>query len=210
MKFFLKLFLAAGLLFSVVTYAETPSDTLTQLLGQITMLQADFSQTIVDKSGKVLQHATGKMSLVRPGKFRWDVKHPTAQLVVTNGRKLWVYDPDLEQVTVRVMTKEAGESPALLLSESNEGLSQKFNVHTLPSQGNLQWFLLQPRSEESVFDAIKLGFANNQIQQMELRDDMGHITRIQFSNVTTNAMLSDTLFNFKPPAHVDVIDETRR
>lgn len=208
-KRIISLFIFTTFVFYSAAYATTTADTLTQLLNNITTMQANFTQTITDKSGRSLQQSSGRMSLSRPGKFRWDVKQPNAQLVLTNGSKLWVYDPDLEQVTVRVLTKEAGEAPALLLSDTNESLAKKFNVQMLPGRSGLQWFLLTPRSQESMFQAIKLGFANNQIQQMDLQDDLGHTTHIQFTQVVMNKTLSAALFTFKPPANVDVINETK-
>ena len=114
------------------TYAvdETPILMLNQLLGQTLTMRADFTQVITDKNNKPLQSAVGKMALERPGKLRWEVLKPIAQLVVANGERLWIYDPDLEQVTIRYISKEMGETPALLLSNTEDTLAKKFYCST--------------------------------------------------------------------------------
>jgi len=172
-------------------------------------MQADFSQVVTDTKGKTLNRAQGRMSLERPGKFRWDVMRPNPQLIVTNGKKIWIYDADLEQVTIRYLSKEGGEAPALLLSNTNETLARDFRVQTA-NHSSMQWFVLTPKDKSSMFETIQLGFINQQIRQMRLQDHLGHVTTIQFNRVVTNSHLSSSLFNFRAPTHVDVIDETRR
>ena len=190
--------------FSLPLYA-TPSDDLIQLLNNIHTMQATFNQTVLDTKGKILNRSEGKMSLQRPGQFRWDVIQPNRQLIVTNGQKIWIYDVDLEQVTVRYLTHEAGEAPALLLSNSNTTLTHDFQVQVVNDA-----YVLMPRDKSSMFEAIQLRFANQHIREMRLQDHLGHVTVIQFNAVVMNSKLSAALFNFKTPAHVDVIDETHR
>jgi outer membrane lipoprotein carrier protein len=204
------LFLFLNSLMSFV-FAETPSDTLTQLLRNMHSMQANFLQTVVDKNGKALQKSTGVMSLQRPSQFRWDVKKPTPQLIVTNGVRLWIYDPDLEQVTIRRLASAAGETPALLLSDEKLSLAKEFNVKAMSnSTPEMQWFLLNPKDDGNMISVIKLAFANNQVREMQIQDHLGHTTLIQFSNVKMNIPLSSSLFLFKAPANIDVIDETKR
>src|SRR5438477_275321 len=107
-----------------VGYAAGAGDTLTQLLNHIHTLQADFNEVVKDTKGKTLNRSQGKISLERPGKFRWDVTQPNPQLIVTNNKKIWIYEIDLEQVTIRHLGNEAGETPALLLSNTNETLEK--------------------------------------------------------------------------------------
>ena len=194
--------------FSLV-YANPSSDTLTGLLSNTRTMQANFSEVVKDTKGKTLNQSQGKMSLARPGRFRWDVTQPNPQLIVTNGKKIWIYDADLEQVTIRYMQKEAGEVPALLLSNTNETLEKDFRVD-MTNEAGTQWFLLKPKDKGSLFELIKLGFENKQITQMQLQDHLGHVTLIQFNHIVVNNNLSPALFNFKAPAHVDVIDEVRK
>lgn len=201
-------FLISGL-FSIA-YAD-PASSLTQLLTGMRSMQASFSQSIVDKKGKVVQQSTGRMALQRPGQFRWDTQRPVKQLIVTNGKRLWIYDPDLDQVTIRNLSKAAGATPAMLLSSENIALDKEFVVQAMNNGSSiLQWYVLTPRNKNSSVAVLKLGFANQTIREMKLQDHLGHATAIQFSNAKLNAPLSASLFTFKPPARVDVIDETKR
>lgn len=198
------------LLFQAVTYANTEATELTALLTKINAMQADFTQIITDKNAKQIQQSSGRMSMQRPGKFRWEVKRPNSQLVVTNGSKVWIYDPDLEQVTIRMLTKEVGESPAMLLTNPNLTLEKDYRVENTTSGKDLRWFALTPKSQNSMFAKIKLGFNGNQIREMELQDHIGHTTSIAYYNIRVNPSLAANLFSFKPPKNIDVIDETRR
>ncbi len=191
-------------------FADTASAELLGLLNNVRNMQGEFIQTISNNKGKTVNQTRGLMALQRPGKFRWDTRQPNKQLIVTNGRKVWIYDPDLDQVTVRYLTKEAGETPALLLSNTNSTLEKDFRVEVVNTNSSLRWFLLTPKDRGSMFEAIRLGFENQQIKQMQLQDHLGHITHIQFNRVVMNTGLSPALFTFKPPANVDVIDETKR
>lgn len=191
------------------SFAGTPSDELTQLLSTIQSLQADFTQTISDNKGKQTEQSVGKMALQRPGKFRWSVTRPVAQLIVANNTRLWIYDPELEQVTVRYLNKEIENTPVLLLSNPSAALEKNFNVQTINKAASMQWFALLPKSRDSMLAFIKMGFANGKISEMDLQDHLGHNTVIEFYNVSMNQPVSASLFNFKPPAHTDVIDETR-
>jgi outer membrane lipoprotein carrier protein len=187
----------------------TDADSLSQLLKNIQTMQASFNQSIVDKKAKQIQHSSGLMSLQRPGKFRWEVKKPVAQIIVTNGAKVWIYDPDLEQVTIRALTKEVGQSPAMLLTDANLALEKNYDVTKDANASSLSWFSLTPKNKNSVFATIRLGFNNDQIREMILQDQLGHTTSIEFYNIKLNPMLSAKLFAFQIPRHVDVIDETR-
>lgn len=191
-------------------YADSAADTLNQLLNQTNTLRADFTQTITDKTDQPVQRATGRMALERPGKFRWEVVKPVAQTVVANGKKLWIYDPDLEQVTIRLISKEMGETPALLLSNTEETLAHNFTVQeAMDPKTHMDWFLLTPKNENSMLALIRLGFINQKIRMMNLEDHLGHTTIIEFKNVQMNPDLSTSTFQFKLPQNVDVIDETK-
>lgn len=206
--FFLLIFLFINSVFSV-SYADSSSETLSTLLRNMHSMQADFVQTMLDKKGKSIQKATGHMSLQRPSQFRWETIKPNHQLMVTNGKRLWIYDPDLEQVTIRTLVRAAGSTPAMLLSDEDLSLGKEFTVQSVKSSSPLQWFLLIPKDKGSSIASMKMGFMNQQIQQMELQDHLGHITHIEFNHINTNLKLAASLFHFKPPAHIDVIDETK-
>jgi outer membrane lipoprotein carrier protein len=209
MKKLLTLFLITFNLFTISAHAE-PKDNLSGLLKNMHSFKANFTQTILNKHGKAIQKSTGQMELQRPNQFRWDVRSPSKQLIVTNGKKLWIYDPDLDQVTIRSLVKTAGETPAMLLSDENLALGDEFTVKSLSVPGSsLEWFLLIPHDQGTVISSLKLGFANKQIQKMQIQDHLGHTTAIEFINGKMNGPLSSASFVFKPPANVDVIDETK-
>lgn len=214
MQLFKKIFCllpALFLIFASQVYADSATETLSQLLKNMHSMQADFSQTVVDKRGKALQKATGHMSLQRPSQFRWEVMQPNHQLIVTNGKRLWIYDPDLEQVTIRTLVKAAGETPAMLLSDKDLSLTKEFAVQPMDKpSSSLKWFVLTPKDKGSMISSLQLAFENQEIRQMQLQDHLGHSTLIEFSNIKFNSPLAASLFNFKPPANIDVIDETKR
>lgn len=203
-KLFFFLMLMPGYIF-----ASTVTD-LSTLLNGVHSMQANFVQTVYDNHQQAIQKSLGKIFLQRPGKFRWQVTKPIPQLIIANGSKLWIYDADLEQVTIRSLKQSAGETPALFLSHENLDLAQNYAVSELPHQGTLRWFRLVPKKADSMFASVEMGFLNQQIQQMNLQDHLGHVTKVAFKNIKTNIVLSSSLFNFKAPRQVDVIDETRQ
>jgi outer membrane lipoprotein carrier protein len=207
MKIFLKSMLIIATLFqlSAVNAAD-----LATLLNSVRTMRADFSQTIVDNHGKAIQQSFGTMALQRPGKFRWEVKKPIPQVIIANQTRIWIYDPDLEQVTIRSLNKTAGESPALLLSNDNAQINNDFSVKSMPATAGWNWFSLTPKMADSMFANIQMGFFNNQIREMHLQDHLGHTTQVKFTSAKTNMVLSANLFQFSPPKNVDVIDETKK
>lgn len=210
MKKILKLFSIASLGFIFTTaHADDSAQTLSRLLDTTESMQASFKESVMNKKGRAISQAEGKMSLKRPGKFRWEVTAPNAQLIVTNGKKLWVYDRDLEQVTVHSLANDSSEAPAFLLSHSGTSVTDKFQVKIKQDAG-LQWFLLTPKDSNSMFTLIELGFANQEIKKMQLRDHLGNVTEIDFSRINLNENLADNLFLFTAPKGVDVLDETKR
>lgn len=191
------------------SYALTPAAELIQLLSTTQTFQADFTQTIYNKKSKQTDQSTGHMVLQRPGKFLWRVKKPIAQLIIANNTRLWVYDPDLEQVTIRFLDKEIENTPVLLLSNPSLAIEKNFNVQTIQSAASLQWFALFPKNRDSMLAFIKMGFSKGQIQEIDLEDHLGHHTHIEFYNILMNKQVAASLFTFTPPANTDVIDETR-
>lgn len=184
---------------------------LSDLLQSLKTLRADFTQTVYDNHHKVVQKSFGHMALARPGEFRWEVTQPIPQLIIARQTRLWIYDKDLEQLTIRSLDESNGSTPALLLSHDTALLTKDFNVQSVsgePSQW--QWFLLTPKQNDGMFVAIKMGFDGKSIRVMQLKDHMGHDTLIQFEAAKVNTTLSPSLFHFKAPPHVDVIDESAR
>lgn len=193
---------------SSVAMANSSTD-VAGLLANVKSMRATFIQTVYDNKGKALQQSMGRMSMQRPGKFRWDVTKPIPQLIVANQSKLWIYDPDLEQVTIRSLTQATGETPALLLSDVDHVLDKDFTVQPIRKEAG-SWFKLIPKKADSMFAWIELGFIDGKINEMRLQDHLGHVTSVQFKNIETNLALSQNLFVFKVPKNVDVIDETKK
>jgi outer membrane lipoprotein carrier protein len=146
------------------------------------------------------------MQFSRPGKFRWQYDKPYEQLIVSDGAQVWLYDKDLNQVTVRRIDRALGSSPAALLAGSNE-IEKSYTLTAIGIQDGLDWLEAVPRTRDTVFEKIRLGFGKAGLEAMELRDQFGQITVIKFSTIERNANLPPESFRFTPPSGVDVIRE---
>ncbi|VVC76150.1 Outer-membrane lipoprotein carrier protein [Aquicella siphonis] len=197
---------------AVSAHADSFSADLSDLLNSVQSMRASFTQTTYDNQGKVTQKSYGQMAMQRPGKFRWEVTKPIPQLIIANQSKLWIYDPDLEQVTIRSLSKTTGETPALLLSHDNLGLEKDFTVKSIQrGSPEWRWFSLIPKKKsDNMFESIQMGFVKKQIREMRLQDNLGHTTVVQFQKIQMNVSLASSLFTFKPSSKVDVIDETHK
>ena len=174
-------------------------------LASVKTLSADFIQVVRNRDGQVVDRASGTLSLSRPNRFRWDYRQPYLQTIVADGERLWLYDSDLEQVTVRALEAGLGSTPAMLLSGSGR-VTDAFASVALERQGEWTWARLRPRQEGSDFDAVALAFdARGELAAMELRDKLGQATVIEFGNVRRNPSLDQALFRFEPPPGADVI-----
>lgn len=199
------------LLFFPLLSLATPASDLSSLLNNLKSMKANFVQTIYDNRGVAVQKSYGTMAMQRPGQFRWEVVKPIPQLIIASHDKLWIYDPDLEQVTIRSLKQGVGETPALFLSHENTTVENDFTVQQEKSKGDAwQWYRLTPRKADNMFESIRMGFKQNQIQEMKLADNLGHTTRIQYEKIIANQPVKASLFEFHAPANVDVIDETRK
>ncbi|MEK7231302.1 MAG: outer membrane lipoprotein chaperone LolA [Pseudomonadota bacterium] len=202
----MRLILALCFLFHSALAGAAGLDMLRIFLQQTTTGKARFAQIVVDKNMKQLQQATGTMHFARPGKFRWEYEKPYEQLIVGDGSRLWVYDKDLNQVSVRKLDQALGDSPAALLAGSNE-IEKIYNLTSLGNQEGLDWVEAVPKSKENAFERIRLGFSSSGLEAMELRDQFGQATVIKFAGVERNPKLSPELFRFVPPQGADVIRE---
>jgi len=186
--------------------AGTGSDRLETFFSDVTSVRAEFTQQVLGAEKTVLQETSGQMLLLRPGRFRWNYKKPYEQQIVSNGKKVWLYDIDLEQVTVKTVDGALGSTPALLLS-SDTPLAENFTVRELGEEQNLQWVELMPLQKESGFEKLVLGFDETNLVNMELHDAFGQLTRLRFSKVERNPVIDPVQFEFIPPKDVDVIGE---
>ena len=181
-------------------------DTLKSLLNQTTSVKARFAQMVLDKNMKMLQQSTGTMEFSRPGRFRWEYIKPYEQTIVGDGSRLWIYDKDLNQVTVRKLDKAIGASPAALLAGSNE-IEKSYTLKSVGAEAGLDWLEAIPKTQDTAFERIRLGFSKAGLEAMELKDQFGQKTVIKFADLERNVKISPEAFKFTPPKGADVISE---
>ncbi len=177
-------------------------------LKQIDAASADFSQHLIDVHGVRGREFRGHMQVARPGFFRWDTQEPYAQTIVADGKKVWVYDPDLNQVLIQDLDKQVGNTPALLLSSDSNTLAKAFDIVEEPAAAGQSAFLLHPRSGQALFEAMRIKFAHGFIEEMQLKDAMGQKTRIQFSQVKYHQAVDKKVFHFSIPPGADVVQQS--
>ena len=201
-------FLTVALLAAPVAQAGA-IDKLHRFLETTKTLRADFAQIVVAKNGKKPQQSAGVMMISRPGKFRWQITKPYAQLLVGDGEKVWIYDEDLRQVSVKKFDAALGSTPAALLVGGNSGnsLDKNFTLREAGEHDGLEWLEAIPKGTDSGFEKLQLGFAGNDLKAMELSDNFGQTTSLLFARIERNVQLAPSLFHFTPPAGVDVIGE---
>ena len=205
--FFVNMFLMLAVV-SVNAFAEDKKTStgevyLEKFLSKTQTLEANFQQTLRTREGEVLQQTEGKFYLNRPGKFRWDYKTPYEQVIVSDGERIWIYDVDLEQVTVQKQSAGLPSSPMALLQDSTK-LHQSFSVSPLDEHDGVYRLKLESKSLDSDFTEIIVGVDVKGLRFMQLHDQFEQVTDIVFSEITTNANLAKEIFEFKAPEGVDV------
>jgi len=176
---------------------------LEKFLAKTKTLETDFSQTLRAYDGEILQQTEGKFYLDRPGKFRWNYQSPYEQEIVSNGKRIWIYDVELEQVTVQKTGQGLAATPMALLEDSTK-LHQRFNVSALDQKEGIYRLKLSSKTKESDFGEIVVGIDANGLRFMQLHDQFEQVTDIVFSNSVSNKVFSNSIFEFVPPEGVDV------
>ncbi len=203
----MRLFVVAALcLFAAQTASAGAIDKLHRFLESTKTVRADFAQIVVAKNGRKPQQSSGVMIFSRPGKFRWQIEKPYSQLLVGDGEKVWIYDPDLRQVTAKKVGAALGGTPAALLAGDN-AFEKNFTLRELGEREGMEWLEAIPKTPDSGFERITLGFAGNDLKAMELFDNFGQTTSLLFARLERNPALAASLFRFTPPAGVDVIGD---
>jgi outer membrane lipoprotein carrier protein len=179
-------------------------DTLKNYLRETNSASAQFTQVVYDRNMRKLQETSGTMQFARPGRIRWAYEKPYEQIIVGDGSKLWVYDKDLNQVTVKAMGQAIGGSPAALLAGSND-IEKDFRITPSGMQDGLDWLEAVPRSSESTFQKVRMGFGAAGLEAMDLTDGFGQRTLVRFTRIERNPKLAPDLFQFTPPKGADVI-----
>ncbi len=193
-----------SLLATVAWSGGNPDDIqqLRQLLQPINSLSARFNQQITDPDGYQLQTSTGIFQVSQPNRLRWVVESPMPQQIIADGSTLWVYDPDLEQVIIQPFNQDLAATPAILFSGDIEQLDSAYFVRRLSSDH----FELQPEQGGSLFNIIRITFAEGIPDSIALLDNLGQTTLIRLTAVQLNPTLSDDNFIFEIPEGVDVIN----
>ncbi|KAA8731887.1 outer membrane lipoprotein chaperone LolA [Acinetobacter qingfengensis] len=196
--------------------AQQATNNLVKQLSGIQSLSANFTQTTKLTSGKkqtnkpapqhMNQTFTGTMKVARPGKFYWETLRPAKQTIVTTGKTVWIYDPDLQQAVKQSLDEQIANTPALLLSGNAQQIMQAY--HISQPDAKKTYYSLTPKNREGAFNRLLISFgANNAPTTMILEDSMGQTTQVNFSNVKVNPTLNQSIFNFTPPKGTDIIEQ---
>jgi outer membrane lipoprotein carrier protein len=167
---------------------------------------ARFDQQVFDRAGKVVERASGTFAFARPGKFRWVYEKPHAQVLVGDGSKLWIHDPDLNQVTVKRIDNAISSTPAALLA-GRDDITALFTLRDAGTADGLSWVEAAPKAQDTGFERVRLGLNGNTLAAMELYDQLGGHTLLRFSDLKPNTSLSPDLFKFVSPKGADVIED---
>ena len=189
------------------TEAARAPQLLRAFLDETVTLEAAFTQVLLEADSERTQVSAGRFYLHRPQRFRWDYATPVPQLVVADGENLWLYDPDLEQATVRRLDDGLSSTPAMLLSGTGS-LDESFRIGAAYAEDGVDWVELAPLSEDADFAGVRVGFVADSLASMELIDALGQTTIIRFEDVAVNQPLDAALFQFVPPPGADVIRDT--
>lgn len=195
---------------SVSTFAASPAPAGTQSLqrffSDVNRYTASFTQTVLDEDGKAVQEAKGRLWLERPNKFRWNYESPSKQQIVSDGERLYVYDEDLKQVTVRSLKQGLLDTPAMLLAGRGR-VEDQFTVKDQGTDGGLEWVQLLPKRKDSGIEQLRLGFERGRLKSFELIDGLGQKTRYALHSSLENQPIDPSRFSFAPPPGVDVVGE---
>ena len=176
-------------------------------LSGLDTVSAQFEQRLFDERRSLLERARGTVLIDRPGRFRFDYSDPP-QLIVGDGARVWIHDPELAQVTVRDVDAALGSTPAVLLA-TDRPVEEQFRVEALDAGAGYDAFALEPRVEDAPFTLIRLAFAGGELRRMELVDQFGQTTLITFTDIRRQPAVPAGAFTFTPPAGADVIDAGR-
>jgi outer membrane lipoprotein carrier protein len=168
--------------------------------------RADFEQKVYDRAGKLTQESKGSFVFQRPGLFRWVYAKPVDQLIVGDGERVWIYDRDLNQVTVRKLSGALGSTPAALLAGSAD-IEKAFELSDAGTKDGVEWLEAKPREREAGFERVRMGFDGESLRAMELFDHFGQRTVLRFQNLRRNPKVDKSEFRFEPPKGADVLGE---
>ena len=184
---------------------ETAAQRLHLLLKPINSLSADFTQQIIGQDNNQLQRLTGNLSLKKPNQLRWNVVSPMPQLVMSDGKLVWLYDPDLEQVVIQSFSDDFMSNPISILLGDLDQLNRDFTVSLISNDR----FSLKPKQKNSLFVTIQLRFIDSVLNRIDYQDNFGQNTQLTLSQVKLNPQFAKTAFVFDIPQAVDIINHAR-
>jgi len=167
---------------------------------------ARFEQQVHDRAGKVIERASGTFSFARPGKFRWTYDKPHRQVLVADGTKLWIHDPDLNQVTVKRIDRAISSTPAALLA-GRDDITELFTLRDAGAADGLNWVEASPKAQDTGFERVRLGLQGRTLAAMELQDQLGGRTMLRFTELKPNVPVAADAFTFVPPKGADVMED---
>ncbi|HSX84050.1 MAG TPA: outer membrane lipoprotein chaperone LolA [Cellvibrio sp.] len=202
----IRILLVCSALFTTAAFAEQDQSAaqLRKYLDAMTTLQGKFSQSLFGAKGEKLEESQGSFALQRPGKFYWKTEAPFPQLLVSNNKTIWLYDPDLETVNERPFTNDLQQTPALLLSEDIDKLRQNFTVTHKEGDKNIR-FTLVPKVTDGLFQQLILVFAGDDLKEFHIQDSLGQSSQFMLGNIKRNQPLDASLFEFTPPPGVEIL-----
>ena len=202
MKFPVLLFAVIASL-TVPAWAEDAEQRLKTALKNMDNMSAEFKQTLLDEDKNIVQQSSGTLALQRPGKFAWIYTEPFEQRIIADGSELWVYDVELDQVTVKPMDESISNAPIMILMKES-GVTQQFNVIEVGQRKFLFWVELEPQATDLEYQRIFIGLEDGNVRAMELQDQFGQSTQIVFDNLRVGVVHNPATFKFVPPEGVDV------
>jgi len=189
-----------------VLAADTARDRLNEFANHLDSVKAHFNQSVTDTNAHPGDESQGTLALQAPRQFRWETIKPYQQLIVADGNHVWIYDPDLEQATVRNQGVEEAHSPLTVLTDLSQ-LDREFTQTEAGERDGLLWLKLTSKAKEPEFEYAELGFSAQSLERMIFKDSLGNTTQIHFSNWERNPKLAAKDFKFTPPKGVDVIGD---
>ena len=199
-------FLLLSLAFLVSAAHADSLDRFKTFLRDTQSARAEFEQKVHGRDGKLTQESHGSFAFQRPGRFRWTYAKPVDQVIVGDGERVWIHDRELNQVTVRKLSRALGSTPAALLAGASD-IEKAFELRDAGTRDGLEWLEARPREAEAGFELVRMGFGPDGLQAMELVDNFGHTTRLRFSNLQRNPKIDPAEFRFQPPKGADVLGE---
>ena len=206
------LFSGLLLLLAGPAFSQTDADAasrLVDLLSGLETMRAEVAQLTLDQEGREVQEAEATLTMHRPDRFYWHTTVPYEEVMTTDGESIWIYEPDLDQVTVQDFSEDVSRTPALLLSEDEETLRESFSITLDDVGGGRSRFTLVPRDPGSLFEILSMTFSDGKLEEMQFSDSLGQRTSLEFSEVETNLPVDQELFTFEAPDGVEVIDSRR-